>query len=104
MLSADVLTLIKTLGNVDDTKTFRKLVLPAVVATVQGLYDACEAGNMQEVQRLVDSGILKAMLDIFADYFLSMVTRAHAPTSEDETAVLQVGDLLLRVLAARACQ
>ena len=31
MLSSDILTLIRVLGNVDDTSTFRQLVLPQVL-------------------------------------------------------------------------
>ena len=34
MLSSDILSLIKILGDVDDTTTFRGLVLPAIVRTV----------------------------------------------------------------------
>ena len=31
MLSADILALIKVLGNVDDTSHFRQFVLPAII-------------------------------------------------------------------------
>lgn len=37
MLSSDLLALIKALGDVEDTSTFRSLVLPAIVQTVTGL-------------------------------------------------------------------
>ena len=37
MLSSDILALIKALGDVEDTSTFRSLVLPAIVQTVTGL-------------------------------------------------------------------
>ena len=46
MLSSDILSLIKILGDVDDTTTFRGLVLPAIVRTVTVLQQAVSANNM----------------------------------------------------------
>jgi len=37
MLSNDILTLIRVLGNVDDTSTFRSLVLPVIMQTMAQL-------------------------------------------------------------------
>jgi len=105
MLSADILALIKVLGNVEDTSAFRAVVLPEVSQVIANLEQhACVTQNMQEVSRMVDSGIVKAMLDIFVDYFLSPTQKRQVQLGcEDESAVLQVGNLLLRIVASRAC-
>ena len=76
MLSADILALIKVLGDVDDTAHFRQHVLPAIVKTVAELRNAaCLTNNMAELTRMIESGSLKAMLDIFADYFMTLLDR-----------------------------
>ena len=59
---------------------------------------------MVEVSRMVDSGSLKAMLDIFADYFMNLLDHGQQPRPDDERTVLQVGNLVLEVLSSRACQ
>lgn len=59
---------------------------------------------MTEVSRLVDSGCLKAMLDIFADYFMNLLSNNRAPCADDESAVLAVGNISLQVLPSLACQ
>lgn len=37
---------------------------------------------------MLDSGVLKAMLDIFIDYFMQLLNRALPPTQDDESFVL----------------
>lgn len=53
---------------------------------------------------MLDSGVLKAMLDIFIDYYMQLLNRALPPTQDDESFVLQIGNSLLLVLASRASQ
>ena len=44
---------------------------------------------------MIESGSLKAMLDIFADYFMTLLDREQQPSSADEEVVLTVGNLVL---------
>ena len=50
---------------------------------------------MAEVQRMIDSGLLKAMLDIFDEYYLRVLTSERKPTADEETVLLSVADLLI---------
>ena len=77
MLAFDLLALIRSLGNVDDTSTFRTLVMPQILQTIMQLQQhACVTNNMEGVQKMLDSGILKAMLDIFVDYFINLLRKS----------------------------
>lgn len=100
MLSSDILDLIKVLGNVEDSTAFRTLVLPhaaQIVASIE-LHACGSTINQVEISKLVDSGILKAMLDIFADYYLQLLVRARNPTQEDGQILLQIANSLLKIL------
>mgnify|MGYP001249654528 CR=1 FL=1 len=37
---------------------------------------------------MLDSGVLKAMLDIFVDYYMQLMDRSLPPTQDDEQLVL----------------
>ena len=37
---------------------------------------------------MLDSGVLKAMLDIFVDYNMNLLNRSVAPSQDDEQFVL----------------
>ena len=43
------------------------------------------------------------MLDVFADYFMNLLSLKQTPTPEDENAVLSIGTMVLQILSNRAC-
>ena len=51
---------------------------------------------------MVDSGVLKAMFDIFTNYYLQF-TQSAKITPQDEAILVKTGESLLQVLASRAC-
>ena len=103
MLLTDLTALIKVFGNVEDTTAFTAQVQPYVDQTMGQLKQhACVTNNTQEVQKLIDSGLLKATLDIFVDYFTSMLSSGKAAQSHDETFLLSVGESLMAVLASKS--
>ena len=84
MLSDDILQLIQTLGNVPDNTIFKQAVLPEVQAVIQRLHCfACEQQNAQEVQKMIESGMAKAVLDIFRDYCTQVCEKSSTLTAED---------------------
>ena len=84
MLSDDILQLIQTLGNVPDNTVFKQAVLPEVQAVIQRLHCfACEQQNAQEVQKMIESGMAKAVLDIFRDYCTQVCEKSSTLTAED---------------------
>ena len=51
---------------------------------------------------MVDSGLLKATLDIFVDYFQNLVSKGKPASNQDESFLINVGEYLVAVLVSKA--
>lgn len=74
MLEEDILELITTIASVPENDSFTVFVVPQVFNIVKQYHThAVVHPNPIEAQKLIDSGILKAMFTILGDYWVANV-------------------------------
>ena len=63
--------------------------------------NVCDVPNNEEVSRLLDSGILKAMLDIFNHYIMKSISNNEQARNEDSQMQIQIGQVMISVLQSK---
>lgn len=75
MLSDDILELIKVFADVPENHHLDTIVMPSVYLIIQQFYTAVVSRNSSEVQKMLDTGLLKAMLNIISTQCLNQGTK-----------------------------
>ena len=65
---------------------------------------AIDTQSKEDLSRLLDTGILKAMLDIFNDYTLKGISSNQQVRSEDNILQNEIGQVMIAVIQSKMSQ